>query len=648
MIEELNTAGHLLSSALDRYAAICSSIHKTYFESSSPFTIPPELSHIVAQGQLVATIEQKLCAVKHTIARAHNSSLSHVPIHKLPPELMGQIFLFVPELTGPRVERHNCPEVLSQVCSRWRKISFGLPSLWSYISIPFGGEHVDANWIKRGLQLASRAHPLLLDVFFHNQSGSASHYPPSHIDSLKPFAENIAPHTRSLEFLFGSEEDFNDYHSILETCFNFCKPGVLKTLITAYYDAELGTCPGILVDDISNFPDYMIDSCQVIQMEDFDHLLEGITVLRLQSVYPFWTSRVYHGLVELRLVRLEDDTGDHTPPISEEHLRGILNASPSLKVLQFSIRIIESAISNARIAPIRLDHLEVLNTIGIERYELGTFLRWISPGSRPLRFAVGNTSEHEFSVMGVDIGPFFDRSNVTEIYAERVDCSTIFSLLDLCPHLRTLVWYALGFPLPNQLERTRFPISHPTLESLFVKGEVDDVFFPDLIGKSSTLRRVVFLDDHLEMGFIERLKATSGIPNVLHNNFDFNIDWQGSSQAAAGDDDEDGATTEWKWGSRAHAELGEKAVAEFMVDFMVERAIKDAARQLRRNAQTQGGDEEEDEDDEGVGRAQRDERAKDKAALEARAEKMRETMMRDVERSAGGHLSDAGKGVSSG
>ncbi|KDN36631.1 hypothetical protein RSAG8_10734, partial [Rhizoctonia solani AG-8 WAC10335] len=94
--------------------------------------------------------------------------------------------------------------------------------------------------------------------------------------------------------------------------------------------------------------------------------------------------------------------------------------------------------------------------------------------------------------------------------------------------------------------------------------------------------------------------------------------------------------------------IGRKGIAEFMVEFMVERAIKDAARQLRRNAQTQGGDEEEDEDEENAGRAERNEREKDKAALEARAEKMREAMMRDVERSAGGHLSDAGKGVAAG
>lgn len=89
-------------------------------------------------------------------------------------------------------------------------------------------------------------------------------------------------------------------------------------------------------------------------------------------------------------------------------------------------------------------------------------------------------------------------------------------------------------------------------------------------------------------------------------------------------------------------------MAEFMVDFMVERNIRDQGRALRRQGQTQGADgdeDDEDEDEEGLGRGERREREKDKAALEERGKKMREGMMRDVERSAGGHLSELGKGL---
>ncbi|CAE6362470.1 unnamed protein product [Rhizoctonia solani] len=156
-----------------------------------------------------------------------------------------------------------------------------------------------------------------------------------------------------------------------------------------------------------------------------------------------------------------------------------------------------------------------------------------------------------------------------------------------------------------------------------------------------------FLTHLTKLGYLERARAATAMAGTQQPKK------RGRQSQVAADDEEDGATIEWKWGSRAHAEMGERAVAEFMVDFMVERAIKDAARQLRRNGPTQSGDEEdegedEDEDEGNVGRGERNERAKDKAALDARAEKMREAMMRDVERSAGGHLSDAGRGVPAG
>ncbi|KAG9096919.1 hypothetical protein FRC06_008195 [Ceratobasidium sp. 370] len=148
-----------------------------------------------------------------------------------------------------------------------------------------------------------------------------------------------------------------------------------------------------------------------------------------------------------------------------------------------------------------------------------------------------------------------------------------------------------------------------------------------------------FLGHLTKLGYLERQRAATANPGSTQQP---RKRGRQSQATQAGDDDEDGSAVEWRWGSRAYAEIGERAVAEFMVDFMVERAMRDAARALRRQKQTQGGEEgEEDEDEEG----ERVERVKDKAALEERGKKMREAMMRDVERSAGGHLSEVGKGL---
>lgn len=89
-----------------------------------------------------------------------------------------------------------------------------------------------------------------------------------------------------------------------------------------------------------------------------------------------------------------------------------------------------------------------------------------------------------------------------------------------------------------------------------------------------------------------------------------------ATQAAA----EDTQTYEWRWGNRAHSEVGEQAVANFTAEFMVERS---------REVIT--------DDDEGqeAGPNRRG-RGRDK---ENTAEKQLEIMQKAIERSAGGNLS---------
>lgn len=84
--------------------------------------------------------------------------------------------------------------------------------------------------------------------------------------------------------------------------------------------------------------------------------------------------------------------------------------------------------------------------------------------------------------------------------------------------------------------------------------------------------------------------------------------------------DEEDAVYEWKWGPRAHAEVGEEAVAQFIGEFMVERALKDKEV------------EEEAEAENGRGRKNKTQN------IEEDKEKMLETMMKGITRAAGGNL----------
>ncbi|KAI0033586.1 MAGE family-domain-containing protein [Vararia minispora EC-137] len=92
----------------------------------------------------------------------------------------------------------------------------------------------------------------------------------------------------------------------------------------------------------------------------------------------------------------------------------------------------------------------------------------------------------------------------------------------------------------------------------------------------------------------------------------------GASQATQAADDESGAY-EWRWGPRAFAEVGEKAVARFIGEFMTEAREDDGE-----------SDSDEGEDTRGLVRGRRKEDA----------EKRLQAMLRGIERAAGGNLLD--------
>jgi len=88
---------------------------------------------------------------------------------------------------------------------------------------------------------------------------------------------------------------------------------------------------------------------------------------------------------------------------------------------------------------------------------------------------------------------------------------------------------------------------------------------------------------------------------------------RGRAPAATQANAEDGATYEWRWGIRAHSEVGEMGIGTFAAEFMVERM---------------GVDEDEDEGGRGVAKGRRDEARK----------KVLEKMIKGIGRAAGGSL----------
>lgn len=75
----------------------------------------------------------------------------------------------------------------------------------------------------------------------------------------------------------------------------------------------------------------------------------------------------------------------------------------------------------------------------------------------------------------------------------------------------------------------------------------------------------------LRQGYLDRLKIGSGAPGP-------GAGAKRGRPAARGEGEEGEFNLEWRWGERAHAEISERGVCDFMVEFMVERSRPEGGR----------------------------------------------------------------------
>ncbi|KDN36601.1 hypothetical protein RSAG8_10704, partial [Rhizoctonia solani AG-8 WAC10335] len=176
--------------------------------------------------------------------------------------------------------------------------------------------------------------------------------------------------------------------SVLATIFAQCKPGTLKFLTISHYDGN-----PIFLDVASGRPEYANRKCEVLTMGNLDPALASVTVLRVKGIYPIWTSKAYHGLVELRLIHSASLLYHSNISISENHLRGILAASPALRILEFSVEIVEMLPDDASSVPVPLNLLALINIAEMSLAQIGIFWRLLAPGSKPLRLAIADNGQ---------------------------------------------------------------------------------------------------------------------------------------------------------------------------------------------------------------------------------------------------------------
>ncbi|GAB1522240.1 hypothetical protein RhiTH_005354 [Rhizoctonia solani] len=392
MLDELAASSDLLCAAIERYSAACIAIRESFERRDIPHETSSQLTpRMSTEVQLATLLEVNLRGAKASLNWCMNQPISHATINSLPPELLSRIFHLVYQSRScAKRDYASCsmsepvyPKTLSLVCSRWREVVFSLPALWTHIDIststPFNQQYLNSI-----VQLhLSKVGQLPIDLHIFDPPGDDYSLSFKQYDHVRELTTQVASRVISFDLDIKRIFDYDIHYDILEAFIRSCAPGQLAQ-ITLSQNSEGGH---EIIDSDFGIPDVEDES---FFLQRFEEILLHVSVLRLSRLFPSWSSRAYHGLVELRIVH-----GRFAVP--ESDFTNMLRCSPDLRILQLSLGISNSLPVYYRPNPIPLNNLEVLNLSKLNYHELSILLRWIAPGPKPLQFAAGSEIAPDFT-----------------------------------------------------------------------------------------------------------------------------------------------------------------------------------------------------------------------------------------------------------
>ncbi|CUA74499.1 hypothetical protein RSOLAG22IIIB_11256 [Rhizoctonia solani] len=463
MIEELENAGNAFRAALDQYLSVCLKIGELSLRPGVLRNTPQRhLDAIHSEIAYFSSYESKLRQVEAAARRIRNHLPEAVPIASLPNEILIHIFqlvakpcnLIVPHYgdsesdksinpSGNSKQRHEkaCSQSLEKfptyldnlthVCSDWRKTAISCPSLWTHIDI-IAHESFHLKLLARARTYVARAAQLPLEL---------------HFADVIPFNFNGLLLRIFLSSTYHRVESLNI--AVVHNCRKF------YDCIFDELFSPRASRPNIFTKLTTHFP--MAND----RFNEFD-VWPGstnsfhFTTLHLRGLFPPWDSGAYSNLIDLRLTASRDE---RWAGISESQLRGILVASPRLRIFHFALKLTDWQPDDESVLPVRLDDLEILsiNTYRAECrtvVKLGHVLRLISPGSKPLQLAIShdfytygptNVDIYEDDFSTEELARFFQRSNITD-FCSKYQWPYMDRLLGYATNLQnlTLTSYIIG------------------------------------------------------------------------------------------------------------------------------------------------------------------------------------------------------------
>jgi hypothetical protein len=135
-----------------RLVALPSHKSSTGLEATRPaISFTSLCSHVEKLAAVFHDFENDLKRGTALLKRIRNHSFDIVPIHRLPHELIANIFLLLPKY-GDNPQHIRQSDTLSHICHTWRMVALGTPELWSCISLHGQFEAVAkraTSWLER-------------------------------------------------------------------------------------------------------------------------------------------------------------------------------------------------------------------------------------------------------------------------------------------------------------------------------------------------------------------------------------------------------------------------------------------------------------------------------------------------------------------
>ncbi|CUA71121.1 G8 domain-containing protein DDB_G0286311 [Rhizoctonia solani] len=455
MSNELSTAGDQLGSVLDRYAQACSTTRDACLNGGQMNNSPELLANLEKQSSAITLYLRELEEARASIQAARGSIPKVAPVSALPAEILGRIFrLVLPgqtclvqrgydgSISGIKYPIH--PDALAHVCSFWRRVAITSPSLWTHIDIAVD-HSLNPGLFARAKVYTVRAGQLPLEIHISDPGSKREQerssaiqegklklghpgYDASHVwDDLHDF--RITSDSVNIKTLQMDLHVYNryreTYYTMLEYFFARSKPGALTNYIAL---CSTSWAQSYFIEPAET-PHSSDRALLAVPIRQLDEVWLGISSVRINGLCPYWTSKMYHGLVELYI-------GDGIPEIFASDLVNILKSSPKLRVFHFKAQLNgpdedEAADTNH----IYLQDLRELSLmIREDHFSVSRILQWITPGTEPLCLSLADAPREE--IVG-----FCSRANVTRLYIWRP--GYMIPILNQCRRLETLVLNAL-------------------------------------------------------------------------------------------------------------------------------------------------------------------------------------------------------------